>query len=106
MNMQSLIFAAVMSLLARLDFGARLKALWTSAADDDEMPRPVLDRIEYLVRYVDARDLPGEQKMREVVRMLRDPESPVRGFAVALATHSLRWAIETAYMRLRRAPGA
>lgn len=96
--LNALINSAV-ALLARLDFGAALQAIYARART--EVPPPVLERIDYLVRYVDRLDLPGENKLKEVLDALKDPDSPVLPYMAALQGHIVRWAIETAVARLR-----
>jgi len=97
--MNALLVNAVIALLARLDFAAALAAVYRRATR--ELPAPVLERIDYLVRYVDHLDLPGEAKMREVIALLRAPDSPVHAFMAALQGHLIRWAIETAVARMK-----
>lgn len=97
--MQNIILTALLALLSRIDFAAALGALYTRAVR--EIPQPVLDRIDHLVRVVDGLDLPGEAKMKEVIAMLKAPDSPVRAFMGAVQGHLVRWAIETAVARLK-----
>ncbi|NCU21668.1 hypothetical protein EOM89_13375 [Candidatus Falkowbacteria bacterium] len=102
--MNAVILSALLNtlaaLLARIDFLAALQALYTRAAR--EIPQPVLDRIDILVRRVDSLDLPGEEKFKEVLAALRAPESPVRAALNGVSNRLLHWAIQTAVARLPR----
>lgn len=90
---------SVVALLARLDFAAALQAIYARARR--ELPQPLLDRIDYLVRYADRLDIPGEDKLREVIAALKAADSPARDYMAAAPGHLVRWAIETAVARMR-----
>lgn len=110
--MQKVLMRALVALLERVDMAAALEVVFKRARFAEILegvyaravegiPKPLLDRIDYLVRAVDDLDLPGEEKTREVLNLLFAPDSPVRVYVSAVSGWLLHWAIKTAVARMR-----
>jgi hypothetical protein len=102
--MNQIFLTAILTLIAKLDLLQLMVAVY--ARVKRELPDPVLERIDSLVRRVDALDIPGEDKFKEVVAALMAPESPVRGMLSDIPRQLVLWAIQSAYDRMRRNQGA
>lgn len=95
----NMMLSAAIALLNRIDFDAVLEAVYTVAAR--RIDGAVLATIDRLVGMVDAMDLPGEEKFAWVMDALTAPNSPLRALVGGTPTRLLRWAIETAVLRLK-----
>lgn len=102
--MNQLLLTAILAIVAKLDLLQLMAAVY--ARIKRELPAPALDRIALLVRQVDALDLPGEDKFRQVVASLTAPGSPVRATIANVPRQLVLWAIQSAYDRMRGTPGA
>lgn len=113
--MKNLLLLALNAILDRVDLSDALDVVFKRARFGDilarayaraaeQIPQPILDRIDYLVRAVDGLDLPGEEKTKEVLAALFAPESPVRNYVVGVDGWLLHWAIKTAVARMRAQP--
>jgi hypothetical protein len=98
--MKNFILSALMALAARMDLVALADAIYQMVAP--KIPGAIKDRIRVLVRTVDDLDLPGEDKFREVMRQLKEPNSSVRYLLNSIPQQALLSAIQGAYENMER----
>ncbi len=98
--MQQLLVNALIAIASRLDLFALAEAIYRML--EPKIPAEVKMRINTLVRTVDELDLPGEEKFREVITALKDPNSSVRGAIAGIPQRVLLVAIQAAYERMEK----